>query len=361
MKLCVISRFPSKEVAKDGMMQRVIEMDKLLGDLGSVEYFNISFKRNLRSSKSNSVPNQDSKRFIEQYYLNAIVHQIYMFRLFKDADLIYVHSIINFLYILPLSLFLRTPVVIDVHGTVPEEYSWQGKRILSRFYKAVERISMKISSRVVVVSHAMKSHYLQEYKWLHNESIFLFPIHDSVDIGSVTIRENNSNILPSVVYAGGTQSWQNIDLMIELAVRASDYLNFSFFVPRDQILKLHSKVKNHADVQSVAKSELIDIYRQCDLGLLLRDDILLNRVASPTKLNEYISQGVIPVLLQPNVGDFTYYGYKYVSYNDLAVKNLPSAIEMTKIRMHNMECYKAQLLDINAGKEKLVSYINSLA
>ena len=43
-----------------------------------------------------------------------------------------------------------------------------------------------------------------------------------------------------------------------------------------------------------------------DVGLLLRDDLPVNRVASPTKFAEYCLCG-LPVLTTPYVGDFSEY------------------------------------------------------
>ena len=54
----------------------------------------------------------------------------------------------------------------------------------------------------------------------------------------------------------------------------------------------------------------------CHLGFVLRDDVLVNRVACPTKLLEYIQYGVLPIVLSDAIGDFKELGYKYIGLDD---------------------------------------------
>lgn len=49
---------------------------------------------------------------------------------------------------------------------------------------------------------------------------------------------------------------------------------------------------------------------------VLRDDILVNQVACPTKIVEYLNYGIIPIVLSENIGDFKELGYEYLSIND---------------------------------------------
>ena len=48
----------------------------------------------------------------------------------------------------------------------------------------------------------------------------------------------------------------------------------------------------------------------------MRDDIVLNRVAAPTKLIEYLSYGLIPIVKTINIGDSVKMGYEYILYNE---------------------------------------------
>ena len=55
------------------------------------------------------------------------------------------------------------------------------------------------------------------------------------------------------------------------------------------------------------KEQLDSIYSKSDVGILIRDNTNLNKVASPVKLSEYLSKGLY-LLIIGEVGDF----YRFV-------------------------------------------------
>ena len=54
----------------------------------------------------------------------------------------------------------------------------------------------------------------------------------------------------------------------------------------------------------VNRSTCPEYLAAADLGLLLRDQTTLNRVASPVKFGEYLASGT-PVIMTPQIGDFS--------------------------------------------------------
>ena len=88
-------------------------------------------------------------------------------------------------------------------------------------------------------------------------------------------------LFPQAFFLGITQSPQVFrDLLNELGVPEQDYLLTS--LPHDQVM---------------------ETLQMGDVGLLLREESLLNQVSSPTKFGEYLLSG-LPVLLTPAVGDY---------------------------------------------------------
>jgi len=67
---------------------------------------------------------------------------------------------------------------------------------------------------------------------------------------------------------------------------------------------LTSKNITDVEVKSMSQEEVIKDLQNYDFGFLLRDDILLNNVASPIKFVEYISQGVMPIVSK-GIGDYS--------------------------------------------------------
>lgn len=49
-------------------------------------------------------------------------------------------------------------------------------------------------------------------------------------------------------------------------------------------------------------------------GFILRDKHILNRVAAPTKMVEYLFFGIIPIVKYEEIGDVLKLGYEYISY-----------------------------------------------
>lgn len=58
-----------------------------------------------------------------------------------------------------------------------------------------------------------------------------------------------------------------------------------------------------ADIQFVPSSELQNKLKEYKYGFIVRDDITVNNVATPTKMNSYMAAGVIPVYSDV-IGDF---------------------------------------------------------
>lgn len=68
-------------------------------------------------------------------------------------------------------------------------------------------------------------------------------------------------------------------------------------------------------IRSVPSNEVPRLLVASDLGLMLRDNSMTNRVASPVKFGEYMAAGV-PVIITPQLGDYS----EAVRTNDLGVE-----------------------------------------
>jgi len=78
------------------------------------------------------------------------------------------------------------------------------------------------------------------------------------------------------------------------------------------------------EILSLSPEELKRYYVKAHYGFILRDDVVVNRVACPTKMIEYLNYGMIPVVLSPFVGDFDEMGYEYVKLSDFNAENKPA-------------------------------------
>lgn len=113
-----------------------------------------------------------------------------------------------------------------------------------------------------------------------------------------------------VGYCGGLQIWQNIDSIVNVVYRLHQLdsrilfvLYTSFDISGDLNDKLQQLGKNNYIVRSLKPSEVPSALKQLDAGFLLRDNLPLNIVASPTKICEYLAAGV-PVICTLYSGDY---------------------------------------------------------
>ncbi len=112
-----------------------------------------------------------------------------------------------------------------------------------------------------------------------------------------------------VVYIGSLSSWNLLEPMLDL------YEIIRGIVPNSHFLFLTRSVaeatavfeqKGWTDftVTAVEHAEAKNYIAVADLALLLREDNMVNRVASPVKFGEYLACGV-PVCVTPAVGDLS--------------------------------------------------------
>lgn len=70
------------------------------------------------------------------------------------------------------------------------------------------------------------------------------------------------------------------------------------------MLQLAGIAESAGTVRCVSQEQVPDYLAAADLGLLLREDSLVNQLASPVKFGEYLASGT-PVVISRNVGDYS--------------------------------------------------------
>jgi len=320
-----VSRYPDSTGEKDGMMQRVAAVDKCFAAWDRV-YLGISFFGNLR--RSTEVVSDRAT----VHKVNFFLHFPAIFRMALQAGGIYIHSIHNSFRALPLYLFRN--VVTDLHGVFPEELRFYGKRMGSMLYGLIERIAVRRSRALVVVTEVMADHVRTKYGDFPAR-IYTVPIFDDSPIGGTDRRTQGPLI---AIYSGGSQKWQNIDLMMDAVARAPHHGPLVILTPDVPYFERKAAeygLTGRAKVLTVPKSAVYEHYRRAALGFVLRDDSIVNRAACPTKLVEYLSCGVIPVVLQPEIGDFARRGYAWIGLEQFLSGDLPSCEELEAMRSAN--------------------------
>jgi glycosyltransferase involved in cell wall biosynthesis len=104
-----------------------------------------------------------------------------------------------------------------------------------------------------------------------------------------------SNSVPVVVYSGGASYWQRLPDIIHLLAAVQKH------IPDLHIVFLSGAAEQ---IRSVLHNEVPAWLGVADAAIVLREDNLVNRVASPIKIGEYLSCG-IPVIATAFIGDYS--------------------------------------------------------
>lgn len=321
-QILIFAKYPIGELLRDGMYQRIKAIDEELRSYRRI-YIDVAFRRNL---KKEVMKIEDD---VKLYKLNVILHFFTILSLIKKNRLIYIHSLYNFFYISFFS-FNNKCITFDLHGTVPQEEQFKRHLQWARLYKLAEKRAYKKCENFVYVSEEMRDYYLSQYPFSKLKNHYVKPIYPSNVFKNVPLDKiqelrdklgvHEEDIV--FIYSGNMQKWQNVDLMLE-RVREVYSSNMFFVFLTGDIINMTALVNEKFTgcsvryvIDSVGPDKLGVYYAMAHYGFILRDDHILNRVSSPTKLTEYLFYGIYPIVKYEKLGDAYRYGYEFYYYND---------------------------------------------
>ena len=360
-KIVVLAHYPVK--AEDGMNIRIKAIDTFfegikrcyiastIHSLDTFLYFfikDLKRKSFLKNYKSFDVT---TLKYIPINKLNSIL---------KQADIIYIQTGVGLLE-LPETLMKKyaDKIYFDLHGCFVEEATYlnRSKIIINELAK-YERIAFHNLKNFICVSDNMIDFYKNKYPLTCNANYINLPIFS-------LNKESNIEKVPhnkiNIIYAGGQGKWQNVQEMLNTISQITNNIQYDikFYTYDVDYFKNEFKKHNIKNIEILHKTpkEMISEYRYADFGFILRDDSIVNRVACPTKLIEYMENGVIPIVLQPEIGDFNKLGYKYILNSDLIAGKIPNKETLDEMRKINRKIILDYNIKVSATKEELINAI----
>ncbi len=211
-------------------------------------------------------------------------------------------------------------IVVDVHGASVEEYMYE-KRLAfpdrkAKIMEKQELQALKNADWIIFVSNAMRKYYEGKYNLLIQNSCIIpcatkgnFKIDSKKRQALRTQYGINEKIV--FCYVGSAESYQLPEAMCRFFAEILSAFPNSFLL----ILSHHQEVflnylkaskidSSHYKVLSVQHEDIFNLLQMGDIGLLLRDNSIVNHVASPTKFAEYLICG-LPVIITDFVGDYS--------------------------------------------------------
>ena len=186
-------------------------------------------------------------------------------------------------------------------GIPPEEMCFLIPNIIKRFiwqfaWTIFEILALRYCDFNIFVSEAIREHFFKKYGY-KKKNYFIMPCFNEV-LDESSINEDHYKE-PSFVYTGGLQKWQCFEKILDMFKKIQEEMPTAtltiFTASIDEAQKEMVKRGIKGVVKYVPYKQLGGEISKIKYGFLIREDNEVNRVATPTKMNSYLANGVIPV------------------------------------------------------------------
>lgn len=199
--------------------------------------------------------------------------------------------------------FKTTKIILWYQGITAEEYLMINNytlkaKIIAKGYDILERYSLKTNYFSFFVSEAMKNFFERKHKLQIQDSYAIVPCYNK----TLQKKYFNSELKyeNSFVYAGTLFAWQCFEKTAKLySLIEKKNKNASFIVltkEKEEAIRILEKyeIKNY-EIKFVGLDDLDFELSKYKYGFILRENDPINLVSTPTKMNTYLSVGLMPI------------------------------------------------------------------
>lgn len=185
-------------------------------------------------------------------------------------------------------------------GIKPEEnYMYEPNKIKFFILSLLEFFVLHTTHLNIFVSINMLNHYVGKYKYRKNNYQIIPCYNQTLNDESFEFKDKYK--LPSFVYAGSLSKWQCIDEMLASYKLIEEVLhNASLTILTNDISNAKKIVDNYKlkkySIKYVEPNDLNKELIKYKYGFILRKKDPVNDVATPTKMNTYMANGIIPII-----------------------------------------------------------------
>jgi len=249
--------------------------------------------------------------------INTII--LGLISLFTRADVIHAHDPASAYYAVRLKKVLRVKVIFDMHGIGIEEQIYSKQLEENSFWHkrmtGIEQYITRNADFIFCVSSKMREHV--EMKHGVSKSKFVItPTNVDTDLFSYSEDQkkearsrlglNNKFV---VTFMGHVKSWQINNILIGFLRHLKQKIgNVHFLILTDrpkvfrEIFEENNTKGDRYSIYFLKHDEVRNYAIAGDIGILLREDSIVNRVAAPAKFGEYLALG-LPVVVTKGIGD----------------------------------------------------------
>ena len=324
------SKFPEDHDLKDGYFLRVKQVDDLLEDLSIKRiYVNTTLNRSdVKILGENSFEISFSNRYNMTLFLLLTLVQVKRF---------YIHSILRLQngYVRRILKMFKPEILLDIHGVVPEEARLSSGFLHAQRLETIEKEAFSMSQNLVAVTNQMTQHFGDKYD-LSSKNFAVFPTIQGLDVDSVPEKTNQYDF----AYIGGTQPWQNLHYVLEIAQNELKRYSWLFIIPNEaEFTQRFGPLRMNISIKSAKGASADLLLRHSRFGILIRENSIVNQVSFPTKISDYVRNGCIPVTGEGIIGGVKDLQLNFLLLENIVLDGLPSNEEAQRLSTSNLERY----------------------
>ena len=183
-------------------------------------------------------------------------------------------------------------------ATGAESFMRHGSKIRSGILNYMDCFAMKRAKMIFYVSQYMQEYYEKMAHTSFEHKAYVMPCFNEVLDKELLEKKDYSKKV--FTYVGSLDLWQcfneTVDIYAEIEKRIPDVF-FKVLTFNTEKAKEIIKAKNitNYSVACVPKEQVKSELENATYGFIIRHDIEVNRVATPTKISSYLSAGVLPI------------------------------------------------------------------
>jgi len=269
-----------------------------------------------------------------------------------------------------------TKLIIDIHGAAPEEYEYYTNDNKSRKYKSLtadERKSISNANYIICQSEEMKRHIVSKYaadekkitvyKCGVDTNMFFINSKKRIEIRKELGIPDDCMLF---AYSGGLHKWQKVEDSINVFYKFhKQYPNSRLLIltkDLDQLQLLLGSKQEIADAvisKSLPFNLVPDYLNAADIAFLLRDNVIMNAVASPTKLAEYMACGLPIITTEVAKKWVTPKAYKYLIFANENLSNQDIIDIVSHINRNDIQQYAKEELSLTIDNQTIKDFLNT--
>lgn len=191
-------------------------------------------------------------------------------------------------------------IIVWEQGLPAEESFMRNKSIFRKYvYDKCIKYGLRKAKFCFFVSEAMKQYLSDKYKLSFDSNSYIMPCFNT-DFHIECFNNKTRYERKVFTYVGSLAIWQcfqeTLDLYkkIENEIQNCELRVYTFSVD-EAIQQIQEKGIKNFSVECVSNDELPQKLKTVTYGFVIRDNNIVNQVATPTKLSTYLSCGVIPI------------------------------------------------------------------